>query len=196
MLWSSWIYWDHYRFPFWSISSHYGSVEGKTSTLKSLCNEAFDASEASTHGVENAVCTTDSQWDIFITDLSEFMPRKRRIYHSKCHNTRSCCPFKTFICAYCYVGSMFFDISQAPVFQAREKPPGMKHVAGLRFPPDKYEDYLTIKSNFQHLQLKKSCSISICWAFWPSCCAKERRFETSAQPTREWRRMRLREKIR
>lgn len=43
------------------ITSHYGSVEGKTSTLKSLCNEAFDASEASTHGVENAVCTTDSQ---------------------------------------------------------------------------------------------------------------------------------------
>ncbi|CAE8655909.1 unnamed protein product [Polarella glacialis] len=30
---------------------------GKTSTLKSLCNEAFDASEASTHGVTGGVCT-------------------------------------------------------------------------------------------------------------------------------------------
>lgn len=39
---------------------HWQSLAGKTSTLKSLCNEAFDASEASTHGVENAVCTTDS----------------------------------------------------------------------------------------------------------------------------------------
>ena len=39
---------------------HWHVSAGKTSTLKSLCNEAFDASEASTHGVENAVCTTDS----------------------------------------------------------------------------------------------------------------------------------------
>ena len=41
---------------------------GKTSTLKSLCNEAFDASEASTHGVVNAVCTTvpwQHRWQVW-----------------------------------------------------------------------------------------------------------------------------------
>ncbi|CAE7410406.1 unnamed protein product [Symbiodinium sp. CCMP2592] len=35
----------------------------KTSTLKSLCNEAFDASEASTHGVAGAVCTTERRFE-------------------------------------------------------------------------------------------------------------------------------------
>ncbi|CAK0869825.1 unnamed protein product, partial [Prorocentrum cordatum] len=34
---------------------------GKTSTLKSLCNEAFDATEASTHGLARGVCTATVQ---------------------------------------------------------------------------------------------------------------------------------------
>lgn len=51
---------------------------GKTSTLKSLCNEAFDASEASTHGVENAVCTTERRFETS-TQPSREWRRMRRL---------------------------------------------------------------------------------------------------------------------
>ena len=64
VLWSFKSLSDHLRIKRWVVASlaQHVSLGGKTSTLKSLCNEAFDASEASTHGVENAVCTTDSWW--------------------------------------------------------------------------------------------------------------------------------------
>lgn len=50
---------------------------GKTSTLKSLCNEAFDASEASTHGVENAVCTTERRFETSTQPTREWRRMRR-----------------------------------------------------------------------------------------------------------------------
>eukprot|EP00434_Breviolum_minutum_P035558 symbB.v1.2.031477.t2/scaffold3659.1/size52467/1 len=50
---------------------------GKTSTLKSLCNEAFDASEASTHGVENAVCTTERRFETSAQPTREWRRMRR-----------------------------------------------------------------------------------------------------------------------